>query len=717
MIIHEMVDNEHSGKIIKVNDASLNILKYTREEILSKNITDIIHPESLVRMKTKKFKKDTIVSCERDYVCSDGTVIHSNSSNCFYEYQEKKLVISLSTDISEKHNEQLELLRNEENYRKIVRNLPRTDAYLIDKELRFILADGSEMINYGLDKTHFEGKHLDEIEDSEVTRTVKSLVIQGLKGMEQNIEKFAFEKWYNIHSVPLPDNKNPDAVLILIRCIHKEKQHTERIRQLFQIIDHSDNAASIKDANLRFVAVNKAFLRLNQLEFDDVLGKTDPDIFGDNEIVRQYIRTDREALQLNADESINYEQKFITKDGKELFFLSKKFPVFNEEGQVTGIANISAEISDLKKAREELEEKEKRYRMLISNQGEGIGLVDPDEIFVFTNPAANYIFGVENLTGMDLKAFLDENALKAVMTETNKRKRDIRNSYELDITTGKGERKTLLVTATPQKDKNGNITGTFGVFRDISQRKYAEKMLKESEKELKELNATKDRFFTIIAHDLKNPFNSILGFSNLLIDNYDRLEQENIQKYLKLIYDASYKTYNLLENLLNWSRAQTGRINYEPSYIDIHKLISETKELLLSNIENKKIDFVINVDSDIRPYADSNMIQTVIRNLISNAIKFTPEDGKIEVRTERENDYFKISVIDNGMGISSKNKDKLFRLDSNFSTKGTDKETGTGLGLILCKDFVEKNKGEISVYSKPGKGSTFSFTLPCKKKI
>jgi len=236
--------------------------------------------------------------------------------------------------------------------------------------------------------------------------------------------------------------------------------------------------------------------------------------------------------------------------------------------------------------------------------------------------------------------------------------------------------------------------------------------LSESEKHLRELNATKDKFFSIVAHDLKNPFNTLIGFSDVLVNNYDALGIEQMKEIHQHILSASRRGFNLLENLLEWSRAQTGRIKWKPEIIDLKDVIGDIMELLVSTANSKQIELIDNIPENSLVFADNNMINTVIRNLISNALKFTLPNGKVIVSCQQESMMRLISVEDNGLGISDEDQQKLFRIDVNHSTVGTADEKGTGLGLILCKEFIEKNNGTIWIESQLGKGSKFIFTLP-----
>jgi signal transduction histidine kinase len=235
--------------------------------------------------------------------------------------------------------------------------------------------------------------------------------------------------------------------------------------------------------------------------------------------------------------------------------------------------------------------------------------------------------------------------------------------------------------------------------------------VQEQNLELQDLNATKDKFFSIISHDLKGPLNSLTSFSGLLINHADSLSKEEIQMLAKDLDKSLKNLFALLENLLEWSRSQTGNIEFKPEVFDLSSVLNENKELLTAQAQNKKIDLVNSVFDKTLVNANKNSVNTVVRNLISNAIKFTPEAGKIELRVQPNGTEVTVSVADNGVGMSQEIMDKLFRIDTKHTTKGTADEKGTGLGLILCKEFIEKNGGRIWVESEIGKGSVFRFSL------
>lgn len=240
----------------------------------------------------------------------------------------------------------------------------------------------------------------------------------------------------------------------------------------------------------------------------------------------------------------------------------------------------------------------------------------------------------------------------------------------------------------------------------------ANQKLKESEQILKELNATKDKFFSIIGHDLRNPLNALLGFSELISGNSMDYTVEEIQKYNKIINESAKKIHQLIENLLEWSRSQSGNIDFSPKVLNLNQVANEIQDVLSIQASKKEISIHNKIPSDLQVSADKNLLSTILRNLINNAIKFTKDGDHITLSAEHINGQVNISVSDTGTGMTREQLDQLFKLDVNSTKTGTSEEKGTGLGLILCKEFIEIHNGKIWVESEPAKGSTFYFSLP-----
>jgi PAS domain S-box-containing protein len=250
------------------------------------------------------------------------------------------------------------------------------------------------------------------------------------------------------------------------------------------------------------------------------------------------------------------------------------------------------------------------------------------------------------------------------------------------------------------------------IIRDITERHLAEQIIKQQNCELTNLNKDKDRFVSILAHDLKDPFTTILGFLELLTQNIHKYSIDEIEAHVKIIDDSANRTYNLLIDILQWAKSQMGQLNFEPEDLILANICKLVIDSLSDQVRKKKVVIKCSVQDDISLYADPNMLKTIIRNLVSNAIKFSYENGKINIYTEMDNSNVVTVISDNGVGMSEENMEKLWDKSQPFTTKGTEKESGTGFGLILCQEFVKKHGGKIWVESKVGVGSKFKFTLP-----
>jgi len=276
------------------------------------------------------------------------------------------------------------------------------------------------------------------------------------------------------------------------------------------------------------------------------------------------------------------------------------------------------------------------------------------------------------------------------------------------------EKNDVLIKQSEELNKSNNLLEE----RQLQIEKQRLELLSQKEEliemnsELHELNASKDKFFSIIAHDLKNPFNAIIGFSGILKEGIKTSDNEAIKKYACMINTSAVQTFRLLENLLDWANSQHGKILFSPVSINFNELLDEEFNVLNDLANGKNIELKSICSGNLIIIADKNMVKTILRNLISNAIKFTHKNGRVEVNTITNNNYVEISIKDNGIGMTKETMAKLFRIDANLSKPGTENEKGTGLGLFLCKEFVEKHGGKIWVESENGNGSTFKFTLP-----
>ncbi|MCX7798252.1 MAG: ATP-binding protein [Melioribacter sp.] len=284
-----------------------------------------------------------------------------------------------------------------------------------------------------------------------------------------------------------------------------------------------------------------------------------------------------------------------------------------------------------------------------------------------------------------------------------------------ETTVSDGKRNVWLTHKFPFKDNSDGNVYIIGIEIDITERKEKEEEIKKYMKKLEEINKNKDKFISMLAHDLRSPFTPILGYTDLLATSAEYLTYQEIKEYAHSLDIIVKNQFQLLENILDWSRLESGRLKLEPTELNLFDEVKKVINLYQPFINDKEIKIIEKIDPSYEIVTDQHSLNTILRNLISNAIKFTPRKGEIRVLAAKENGFYKIQIIDTGVGISAENITKIFGGVSGYTTRGTNNEKGTGLGLSICKELVEKLGGKIWVESEVGKGSTFSFIIPNMK--
>ncbi|MBF0278493.1 MAG: PAS domain-containing protein [SAR324 cluster bacterium] len=354
---------------------------------------------------------------------------------------------------------------------------------------------------------------------------------------------------------------------------------------------------------------------------------------------------------------------------------------------------------------------------------EGITITNPhlpDNPIVYANP------GFEQITRYSPDEVIGKNCrfLQGAQTESASLE-SIRNAIEkqqaclVELQNYRKDGKMFWnrLSITPVRDENGLVTHFVGVQSDVTQQKQYEQQLQNSQAELREMNANKDKLFSIISHDLKSPFHSIMGFAEIFSNDLQDYSYEDLQEFGNHVYSAAKNLYGLLENLLQWSQIQTGKMEYNPVILDASEIVSSVVGLLQGNALQKNIDLVSDLQGDGSIKVDLVMLQLIFQNLISNSLKFTKPGGRVKVSSLNKKNFVELLVSDNGIGISSEQLSSLFTVGEQVSTLGTAQEKGTGLGLILCKELIEKNGGQIEVESEPGKGTQFRICFPLAEPI
>jgi len=376
------------------------------------------------------------------------------------------------------------------------------------------------------------------------------------------------------------------------------------------------------------------------------------------------------------------------------------------------VIHLKNELEACKKREQEVRDQETIFRLFYENSSDALLITSPDGSIHSVNKAGCDLFGwtEEEIYkgGRDLLVDSSQESLKKAL---QKRKEEGYVEGEL-IFVKKGGIKFIGEYTSNVFTNSEGLKRTSMIIRDVTKRKEAERIIKESEKKLCELNNTKDKLFSIIAHDIRGPFNNLKSLSELILKQLRNNEIAKAKEYATLISSSTRSGIILLENLLNWSQSQTGQLSFDPKKIDINEVMLNVIELKKPLWHSKEIIIDFIPKDGISAHADENMLRLILRNLISNAVKFTHRGGNITINATPNEHFIKVSVSDNGVGMNKEKLESLFDISKINSTAGTDKEKGSGLGLLICKEFVDRNGGEIWAESTEGNGTEFSFTLP-----
>jgi len=565
----------------------------------------------------------------------------------------------------------------------------------------------------------------DEIMESAADAAALEFVLNSIRNSEQFVSKVQYlynhpelDSFDTIelldgriierYSCPQKLDNKPIGRVWSFRDITERKKAEQQLHLMAHTLKSINESISITDTSNRILFVNAAFQKTYGYTMEELLGQ-------DISMVRSPENdqdTVNQILDITANTGWQGELINRRKDGTDFPILLSTTIISNENGEAIGMVGVAVDISDRKKSEKLLRESEEKYRNLIETMPDGVYRSTHDGQFVELNNAMVKILGYDSkdeLMAIDIKSQL--------YFEPKDRESLVLNSMPDDLDVFPMKKKDGSAVWIEDhgwyvKDQNNAILFHEGILRDVTERKLAELQLHQYSEELKEMNATKDKFLSIIAHDLKTPFSSILGLSDILKSEFKNFDAESLEQYISLIHSTSKNTYRLLENLLDWARMQQGKMPFAPRPLILKEIVTDVFEILANGAEKKQISLINSVDEQLIIHADLNMLKTVIRNLVSNAIKFTSSNGTIKVSAQVFDHLIQVCVKDNGTGIPKTDIKKLFRLGNSYSRLGTENEAGNGLGLILCEEFIRKHDGKIWVESELGQGSEFKFSLP-----
>lgn len=498
---------------------------------------------------------------------------------------------------------------------------------------------------------------------------------------------------------------------------------------LLNTLNSIKECISITDMNDIIIYVNKAFEHTYGYNYKELIGKH-ISILHPELLSKEDLRNINTATLKGGWQGEVFNKK---KNGTDFLIFLRTSIVKDDDGNPIALVGVAEDLTEKLIVQRELKEAEDKYQNLFWELKDAVYESTPEGRFLNLNPSAMKLFGVkgkEQLSAFNIATTFYLNPSDRDKFKNVLEREGYVSNYEIDIKNSRGEILTLLETASVVKDAEGNIKSYRGILRDITETKRQEekfkqyirdiaeanKRLYESEMELKKLNASKDKLFSIIAHDLRSPFTSLIGMSDFLLEDIEEFSKDEIKNFVVKINESARNVFKLLENLLQWSKLQTGGLEFNPVKFDLFTVVFETINLLSPNAAQKGIKLVNEMDKEIYVVGDNNMVSSVVQNLISNAIKFSNADGVIKISNEDDDDYYYTKVEDSGIGMNNKDLMKLFRIDTHHTTLGTANEKGSGLGLVLCKELIEQNGGVINVKSELGKGTTFVFSLPKFKK-
>lgn len=733
------VFNPLNGKAIRWNKSFENISGYSGEEISKMKAPDSYYSIEDIAKAYDYFPeilKQGKGRVELELICKNGRKIQTEYavSIIFDDFGIAKEFISIGRDITERKKAEKELLlskeKSEENerlMRKIAENFPNSFISIIESDLTVGFSAGQEFTRININPQIFVGLTLEQA-FGEYSAVVKKHYLETFRGKETTFEllindQYVKNQFYLYKTVPLFDEKNEiSRILVVAENISERrladdalKESESRFKNMFE--GHNAIMLLINPESGKIIGANDASARFYGYSRDELLSMR----------IDEINVLSPEQIKMELEHAIHQKRNYFVfphrlANGEVRTVEVHSSPINYQDKQI--LFSIIHDITEPRLAEEKLKESELKYRSLIESSSDAIFCVDEKGEYKFTNHLFASTFGKtpEYFIG---KTFWDvyDKEHADYRYEATKRLFQTGKSESLEVEVPLPD-KTLyfLATTNPIKDESGKVILNLTHAADITRIKQTERLLQEKtekivaqNEELQKLNAAKDKFFSIIAHDLKSPFNSILGFSELLVERISEKDYDGIEKYSGIILQSSQRAVDLLMNLMEWSRSQTGRIEFNPERFDFSEFINEITLLFDDIARQKEIVIKRETPPNTLVFADPAMINTVMRNLISNAIKFTKPDGQIIITVTGKPQEINVSVKDSGIGISAERKDKLFRLDESYSTPGTNNEKGTGLGLILCKEFVEKHGGTIWVESEPGKGSVFSFSIPLIK--
>ncbi len=713
-VLGKVITNEKGEpldfKIVLLNVKFAEILGKKINDAIGKNFSEVV-PQA-ARELTLKYCQVGLTGIPYNPEYYSTTFDRYLKANAYSP--EKGYVAIILEDITNLQISLNKFKESEEKFRSAFEN-SNIGVCLVDLNGNFMKVNEQLCEIYGYSKQELEALNVNDITipEDRITNVYKNSEMSKSPDKRSNFERRYFHKngnliYCNVSSSLIKDKENnPLYVISHVRDITIQKKQADQIKserkQFLTLLNDIPECIYVSD----FETHEILFANTAKFEVfgDNLLGKHCYNAFYGYDSPCEFCK--RSEVTIAANETLRWEH-FNPTVQKHFYIIDKLIQWYDNK---RAKFQIAFDITELKNAEKQI----RKLSVAVEQNPTTIVITDNQGNIEYANPRFTELTGytTDEAIGKNPRVLKSGKTDEKVFKDLWKTIRSGKTWHGEFINRKKnGDEFIENAVIAPILDENGAIINYIAIKEDITARKQQEEIIKQNNTQLKELNATKDMFFSIIAHDLKNPFNNILGFSELLTHNVHKYNQDKTLQFAQSINRAARNAYKLLENLLEWARMQTGSIEFKPELIVLENLILEIIGVISANSTAKNILVSYEISDCIQMFADKNMINTVLRNLVTNAIKYTHKNGAVKIVTTCNVSEVHIAVIDNGIGINSEKIKKLFKINEKTTTPGTEDERGTGLGLILCKEFVEKHNGKIWVESEVGKGSRFIFSLP-----
>ena len=726
-----------------VNQQLAAMLGYTVEEMLGRKYESFLPGDQLIddgsQSKIRAQGKSSIY--ERCFLRKDGQRHWLLVSAKSVTDTEGKFAGSFGmfTDINDRKRAEEALQESEEQYRRIVETA-NEGILSIDKDrcLTYVNQQLATMLGYTIDEM-LGRKYESFLPEDQLTedKVQSNIRAQGKSAVYERcfLRKDGQRHWLLVSAKAIIDANGKFAGSFGMFTDINDRKLTEAALQESEekyrrIVETSNEGILSFGSDTKINFINRQMATMLGYTVEEMLCQKFESFLAEDQLSEHYVQMKNRALGKDA----IYERCFNRKDGQRFWMLVSAKAIMDTGGNYAGSFAMFTDINERKRAEAALYESELQYRLLFETAREGIVVIQKSKLSYF-NPMMLEITGYsrEELMDMNFFEFVYQKDRDLILANLNKTITGGNDAQRYQFRMLKKDNSLCWVEMGSVKFTWKGEAATLNFIIDITEQKLAEIELMRLNEELRiskdmieenlsqknvlvekleKLNSEKDKFFSIIAHDLRSPFQGFIGLTEIMVEEINILSKSELSDMSSDLNKSVNSLYKLLQNLLEWSQMQKGTINFAPNEWKLSEIVWQSYENLLQRANQKGIKMENNISDSIKVYADEKMLNTVVRNLLSNAVKFTRADGRVRISAkEIGNKMVEVSVSDTGVGLSENDINKLFKLDEKVRKAGTDGEPSTGLGLLLCKEFVEKHGGKIWVESKENIGSAFYFTV------